>query len=380
MANHNRPLSKPSADYLQLRAKFATDEYTVYLAEGLLTNSTLLQEQVLNRRACVITNPTIAELYLPILQDSLSHVQMDIITIPDGEAYKNLNTLDSIYEHLITNKHDRDTTIFALGGGVIGDIAGFAAATYKRGMRLVHVPTSLLAQVDSAIGGKTAINHPLAKNMIGSFYNPHAVIIDIATLRTLPKRELKAGCAEIIKYALLVGGEFLDNLAKLFALDFAKDDLSIATAIIAKSCGVKIDIVKRDEKEQAGIRELLNLGHTFAHAIETVTHYKRFLHGEAVAIGLNLAALLSHQLNYISAQQAEFVTNLLHQAGLPWQLPDDISPELLKTAMLRDKKVRNGKLPFVIIKSFGNCALDYSINLEQLDMTDLMKNFELKTN
>lgn len=356
------------SNYLHINAQLAASQHTIYFGEDLLADTQLVRSQVAANRVCVITNTTIKDYYLSRLEQSLADINLDVISLPDGERFKNSDTLSSIYDHLIKYKHGRDTTIFALGGGVVGDIAGYAAATYQRGVNLVHLPTSLLAQVDSSIGGKTAINHPLAKNMIGSFYFPSAVLIDTTTLRTLPERELRAGFAEVIKYALLVGGDFLENLPRLFALNFAKDDLSIATAMIAKSCGIKLDIVKQDEQEKAGIRQLLNLGHTFAHGIESVTHYNRYLHGEAVGIGLYLAARLSYQLNYISAQQVDFVESLLKQAGLPWQLPEDIDPGALKIAMLRDKKVRRGRLPFVIIRSFGNCALENGVTEEQLDM------------
>ena len=356
------------SNYLHINAQLAASQHKIYFGEGLLTDRQLIQSQVAADRVCIITNTTLQQYYLTYLKECLAGLNFDVIALPDGECFKNSDTLNSIYDHLIKYKHGRDTTIFALGGGVVGDIAGYAAATYQRGVRLVHFPTSLLAQVDSSVGGKTAINHPLAKNMIGSFYFPHSVITDIATLRTLPERELRAGFAEVIKYALLVGGDFLENLPRLFALDFSKDDLTVATAMIAKSCGIKLDVVKQDEQEKAGVRQLLNLGHTFAHGIESVTHYKRFLHGEAVAIGLYLAARLSYQLNYISAQQVDYVESLLKQAGLPWQLPEDIDPDDLKVAMLRDKKVRRGKLPFVVIRAFGNCALENGVTEEHLDI------------
>lgn len=354
-------------NYQTLNVEFARNKHKIYLGCNLLENSNLLIEQIAANKACIITNDVVSKYYLSKIERSLSGIKYDTLVLPDGEKYKNYVTLNIIYDFLIANNHNRDTTIIALGGGVIGDVAAFAASTYQRGVRLIHIPTTLLAQVDSSIGGKAAINHKSGKNLIGSFYYPYSIITDIDTLRTLPKRELCAGFAEIIKYGLLVGGDFLRNLSEIFALDFANDSLDKIVEVVAQSSKIKIDLVKQDEQELKGVRQLLNLGHTFAHGIETVTNYQRFLHGEAVAIGLYMAAKLSYHLSYLRAQDLEVVDNLLKSAGLPCRLPKDISIEQLKSAMLFDKKVRNNVLPFVVIKKFGECVVDYSVTEDLLN-------------
>lgn len=344
-----------------LDVDFITNKHRIYLGCSLLDDSSLLKEQLFSRKVCIITNNVVGNYYLSKIKQSLHGIQYDVLLLPDGEKYKNSSSLNNIYDFLITNNHHRDTTIIGLGGGVIGDIAAFAASTYQRGVRLIHIPTTLLAQVDSCIGGKTAINHKFGKNLIGSFYYPHSILIDVSTLRTLPKRELCSGFAEVIKYGLLVGEEFLGNLSEVFSLDIENDNLDKFIETIMQSVAIKINIVKQDEQELKGVRQLLNLGHTFAHGIEAVTNYQRYLHGEAVAIGLHLAAKLSYYLRYLSAKDVERVDNLLAKAGLPNKLPNDINIDKLKSAMLLDKKIRNNVLPFVVIKRFGDCVVDYSV-------------------
>ncbi len=355
--------------YTTLDIEFSTNSHLIYLGYNLLEDSNLLKAQIYSKKVCVITNNMVGDYYLPKIENSLNHLKLDVLTLPDGEQYKNFTTLNNIYDFLIANNHPRDTTIIALGGGVVGDIAGYAASTYQRGVRLIHIPTTLLAQVDSSVGGKTAINHKLGKNMLGSFYYPYSIITDVNTLRTLSKRELRAGFAEVIKYGLLAGGEFLSSLPDIFTLDFESDNFDKIIEIIAKCCLIKFNIVRQDEKEVSGIRQLLNLGHTFAHGIEVVTKYQRFLHGEAVAIGLYLAAKLSYNLKYLSSKDLDLVDSLLKNAGLPNRLPEDIDLDNLKIAMLLDKKVRGNKLPFVVIKKFGECLVDYSITEDLLNMT-----------
>lgn len=353
-------------NYKVLDVDFVTNKHHVYLGRNLLENTRLLSSQIAAHKVLVITNDVVGKYYLAKIERALHGLQYDVLTLPDGEQYKNSSTLNSIYDFLIANHHHRDTTVIALGGGVIGDIAAFAASTYQRGVRLIHIPTTLLAQVDSSIGGKAAINHELGKNLIGSFYYPYSIVIDVDTLRTLPKRELCSGLAEIIKYGLLVGGDFLYDLSEVFSLDFENDNLDKLIETIGQSVAIKINIVKQDEQESRGVRQLLNLGHTFAHGIEAITKYQRYLHGEAVAIGLHLAAKLSYLLRYISAEDVDVVDNLLEKAGLPSRLPEDIDIDELKVAMSLDKKVRNNVLPFVVIKGFGNCAVDYSVTEDLL--------------
>ncbi len=356
-------------NYSILDIKLDTNEHRVFLGRNLLEKHGLVSSQIASKKACIVTNETVATYYLSKIERSLSGLQYDVLILPDGEQYKNFQTLTNIYDFLIANKHSRDTTIVALGGGVIGDIAAFAASTYQRGVRLVHIPTTLLAQVDASLGGKTAINHKVGKNMIGSFYYPYSIITDIDTLRTLPKRELCAGFAEVIKYGLLVGGDFLQDLSEVFSLNFESDNLDRIVEIVTRCVAIKINVVKQDAQEKSGVRQLLNLGHTFAHGIEQVTNYQRYLHGEAVAIGLFLAAKLSYYLKYLNKEDVDMIDNLLKSVGLPSRLPADIDIEQLKAAMLVDKKVRGDILPFVVIKKFGECLVDYSVTEDLLNMT-----------
>lgn len=344
----------------QLTIKFPNHQYPIYIAADLLLNSTLLQQQVLSEQILIVTNDTVAPLYLDKIKHAFSAFQCDIVVLPDGETHKNEHSLFMIYDALISHHHHRDTTLFALGGGVIGDITGFAAATYQRGVRFVQLPTTLLAQVDSAVGGKTGVNYAQAKNMIGSFYQPHAVIMDLSTLATLPERELRAGFAEIIKYGLLVGGSFLQHLVEDGLQCYGLAD------VVAQCCQIKANFVQRDEREH-GQRALLNLGHTFAHALEAITDYGRWLHGEAVAIGLYCAALLSFHLGYLSQSDVDLLDSLLINAKLPNRIPRDIDLQAVYRLMWNDKKIKNKQLPFVIIRSFGDCILEKKITPKQVD-------------
>lgn len=350
----------------RLDIRFPTHEYPVYIGTNLLFDVELLQHQILAQQVLVVTNETIAPLYLDAVQRVFSSIQCDVVILADGEMHKDQNNLTKIYDALIHHHHHRDTTLFALGGGVIGDITGFAASTYQRGVRLVQLPTTLLAQVDSSVGGKTAINHPLAKNMIGSFYQPHAVIMDLTTLLTLPAREFRAGLAEVIKYGFLVGGEFLQQLTVLLQDEFTAESIDSLATVIAQCCQIKADYVQGDEREQ-GRRALLNLGHTFAHALEAATHYQRWLHGEAVAIGLYCAALLSNRLGYLTQADLDQVESLLVQAGLPCRIPNDIDIEMLHRMMLSDKKIKNKTLPFVLMRAMGDCYLETQVSDRDVD-------------
>lgn len=339
--------------------------YPIYIGRGLLSQAELLNRHVQGNQVMLVTNETIAPLYLDAVRQAFSSLQCDVVILPDGEMHKNEQSAAFIYDALVHHHHHRDTTLFALGGGVIGDITGFVASTYQRGVRIIQLPTTLLAQVDSSVGGKTAINYRSAKNMIGSFYQPHAVIMDLDTLSTLPLREFRAGFGEIIKYGLLVGGEFLSTLRNVLndvMLDASTHRLG---DLIHDCCTIKAKFVQKDEHE-TGCRVLLNLGHTFAHALESYTEYSRWLHGEAVAIGLYCAALLSYHLNLINESQLNDVDSLLKQAQLPRRIPRDIDLIALQALMFHDKKVANGSLRFVLIHSLGECYVDDQITSEQL--------------
>ena len=270
-----------------------------------------------------------------------------------------------IYDALIKYRHHRDTTLIALGGGVLGDVTGFAAATYQRGVRFIQIPTTLLAQVDASVGGKTAINHPAGKNMIGSFHQPHAVIMDLTTLETLPPREFRAGLAEVIKYGFLVGGEFLNGLSRVLAEELPTGSSLQLADLIARCCRIKASFVQEDERE-IGRRALLNFGHTFAHALEAYTHYQRWLHGEAVAIGLYCATLLSHQLGYIDQSILKLVDSLLQAAKLPCRIPKGIDLHALQALMLHDKKITNKTLRFVLMRAPGDCYLESQVTEDSL--------------
>lgn len=345
--------------YTQVEVSIPGHQYPVLIARNGLSDADLLKSLVHSNQVMVVTNKTIAPLYLDQVQSSFADYQCDTLILEDGEEHKNQQNLFALYDALIDKRHHRDTTLIALGGGVIGDLTGFAAATYQRGVGLIQIPTSLLAQVDAAIGGKTAINHPTGKNMIGSFYQPSAVLIDVNTLATLPEREFKAGIAEIIKYALLVGGEFLIQLRVSLAKGLTAQSPELAN-IIQQCCQIKAQFVVDDEKE-VGARALLNLGHTFAHALEAYTKYQYWLHGEAVAIGLYCASILSVKLGLNDDSLIAEVENLLIQAGLPHKIPGFIQLDQLEDLMSLDKKVKNNCLRFIVIKKPGNCYLEDKI-------------------
>jgi 3-dehydroquinate synthase len=326
--------------------------YEIHIGPGLLSEATLIVSCMRAKRAAVITNTTLEPLYLNALSAGLSASGIDIvpIVIADGEKHKTWQTLNVIFDQLIQNRCERSTSVIALGGGVVGDIAGFAAAAYQRGVPFVQVPTTLLAQVDSAVGGKTAINHPLGKNMIGAFYQPRTVVADTDTLGTLPQRELAAGLAEVIKYGLIRDREFFDwieaNIEHLVARD-----AEALTFAIERSCRNKAEVVALDERE-GGVRAHLNFGHTFGHAIEAGTGYGTWLHGEAVAAGMVLATHLSQRLGYLSETEVDRVTTLLAKAGLPVSAPD-LGAERYIELMGHDKKVESGRLKFIVLKKLG---------------------------
>lgn len=339
--------------------------YPIYIGHGLYEQAETLLAPYLSPTVAIISNETVAPLYLPTLQAALAGIgrRFFSIILPDGEAHKNSATLNRIYDGLMQHRAERKTTLIALGGGVIGDMAGFAAATYQRGAPFVQIPTTLLSQVDSSVGGKTAINHPLGKNMIGAFYQPQAVLADLGCLKTLPPREFSAGMAEVIKYALLGDAVFLSWLEQHMPALMAQESAILAEAVY-RCCRMKAEIVGADEKEQ-GIRAHLNLGHTFGHAIEAEMGYGHWLHGEAVAAGMVLACRLSEHLGYLAPADSERVIRLLQAADLPVAAPS-MSLERWIEHMQHDKKVSDGHMRFVILTELGRAAVRSGIGREQL--------------
>jgi shikimate kinase/3-dehydroquinate synthase len=330
--------------------------YPIRIGNGLLDQAGLLQSVVPRKRVAIVSNTTVAPLYLETLQRTLHSVGISSVGIilPDGEAYKNADTLNLIYDGLLTNRCERSTPLIALGGGVIGDMTGYAAATYLRGVPFIQIPTTLLAQVDSSVGGKTGINHPLGKNMIGAFHQPQLVLADTDTLNTLPDNELAAGLAEVIKYGLIRDLPFLEWLEHNMDKLLARDTGALQYAI-ARSCKNKAEVVAADERE-SGERALLNLGHTFGHAIESGVGYGNWLHGEGVAAGTIMAADLSQRLGWINEQDVVRIRKLFEQAGLPVIAPD-LGVEKYLELMGLDKKVEGGKMRFVLLKQIGHAVV-----------------------
>ena len=330
--------------------------YPILIGNGLLQDERSYPVKR-GERVMIVTNPTVAQFYLDTVTFALKKrgCEVDHVLLPDGEKYKTLESLNLIFTALLQGNHGRDTTIIALGGGVIGDVAGFAAASYQRGVRLIQIPTTLLSQVDSSVGGKTAVNHELGKNMIGAFYQPSMVIIDTHTLGTLPKREVNAGLAEVIKYGAILDYKFFEWLEAHIDELVALNNESLQHCI-ARCCQIKADVVARDETEK-GDRALLNLGHTFGHAIETHLGYGNWLHGEAVSTGMMMAAALSEQLGDISVADVSRLEKLLARANLPTLSPDSMQPEDYLPHMMRDKKVLAGKLRLVLLKSLGQAYI-----------------------
>nr|VFK50248.1 MAG: 3-dehydroquinate synthase [Candidatus Kentron sp. TC] len=343
--------------------------YPIHIAGSLQELSTPMAERI-SGDIMVVTNRTIAPLYLDKIQSSLSSFRTKSIVLPDGEKYKNMEVLEQIFDALLNGRYGRDCILLALGGGVIGDITGFAAACYQRGVAFMQVPTTLLAQVDSSVGGKTGVNHPLGKNMIGAFHQPIGVFVDISTLTTLNDRQLCAGIAEVIKYGLIRDADFFAWLEEHLDALLARDPYALAHAI-EHSCENKADIVSADERE-AGVRALLNLGHTFGHAIEVGLGYGAWLHGEAVSAGMVLAAQLSNYLGWLTSEDVIRIKNILDRAHLPVQIPRNIATDRMWELMSVDKKVRKGKIHFVLLKAIGSAivtsAIDSNILGEVLGM------------
>jgi len=342
--------------------------YPIYISAGLLDDSTLITHHIAGQQVLVVTNTTIAPLFLSRLTTVLQAYHVEVLELPDGEQYKTLESLDMVLTALLQGGHNRGTTLIALGGGVVGDTTGFAAACYQRGVAFIQIPTTLLAQVDSSVGGKTAVNHPLGKNMIGAFHQPKAVIIDPQTLQSLPPRELLAGMAEVIKHGALADSAYFEwleeNIDGLLALDLEK-----MTYAIKRSCEIKANIVSLDEKE-LGARALLNLGHTFGHAIEAGMGYGAWLHGEAVAVGMIMAARLSTKLGMCSAADTERLVRLIQRTGLPTAPPASLADKFL-ALMARDKKATDAGLRLVLLNRLGEAVL--VDNVDQADLTAIIK-------
>lgn len=342
--------------------------YPIFIGDGLLSDVGLVSPYLGNGRVVIISNDLVAPLYLDQAKQLFTGRQVEEIILPDGEAHKNLEAISHIYDVLLRGKFDRNTTLVALGGGVIGDITGFAAATYLRGIDFIQIPTTLLAQVDSSVGGKTGVNHELGKNMIGAFYQPRCVIADTSVLATLPEREVKAGLAEVLKYGLVYDAAFFGWLTENCEA-ICQSDLAMLSQAIKTCCEIKADIVAQDEKE-SGIRALLNLGHTFGHAIETASGYGNWLHGETVAMGTVMAADLSWRLGWIDQKTAQHIRTVLEQNyGLPVVPPADISVEQYLDLMLSDKKAEMGNIRFVLLKSIGKAVVEGGIDKNLLAAT-----------
>ena len=349
---------------LKLTVNLDERSYPIYIGRSALQDNGRLVHHIGDCRPIIITNDTIAPLYLQRLLDSLADLNPLSFIIPDGEQYKSLEWFEKISAFLLQNNCGRDTCLIALGGGVIGDLTGFVAACYQRGVPFIQIPTTVLSQVDSSVGGKTAVNHPLGKNMIGAFYQPQAVFIDTQTLHTLPAREFAAGMAEVIKYGLIYDTELFEYL-ELNVANLQQLDEACLQHIIFRCCEIKALIVAQDEKEH-GLRALLNLGHTFAHAIEAQMGYGVWLHGEAVATGMVLAAKLAKTRQDLSASEVDRIIKLLELYNLPTEIPKQMTSEQFLTHMRKDKKNKRGTIRFILPTQFGQCALVDNVSDDQV--------------
>ncbi len=343
--------------------------YPIRIGQQILGQGELIEPHIHGGSALIVSNDTVAPLYLDTVRQVLdsSGIRHDQIVLDDGEQFKTMASIESIIDLLLQNHHDRRTTIIALGGGVIGDIAGFAAAIYQRGVNFIQLPTTLLSQVDSSVGGKTGVNHPLGKNMIGAFYQPQCVLIDIDTLNTLPPRELSAGLAEVVKYGLIHDAGFFAWLEQNIDGLMARDAELLAQAVLV-SCQTKARVVELDERE-SGLRAILNLGHTFGHAIETVMGYGNWLHGEAVAAGMVMALDLSRREGLIDASVGERAVALLERAALPVAPPAEIGAEQFLEVMAVDKKTIDGKINLVLLRALGDAFVTSDYDSAKLHQT-----------
>lgn len=341
--------------------------YPIYIGSGLLRSGDIINRHIDSSQVLVVTNETIAPLYLKPVLEALGDKQAGTVILPDGEEYKTIDSAMAIFDELLRLKFNRNAHVIALGGGVVGDLTGFAAACYQRGVPFLQIPTTLLAQVDSSVGGKTAVNHPRGKNMVGAFYQPKCVIADTATLDTLADRELSAGLAEVIKYGLIRDPEFLDWLEQNIEALVGRDPDALAHAI-ERSCWNKAEVVAADEKE-SGERATLNLGHTFGHAVETGLGYGEVLHGEAVAIGMCQAADLSRRLGWLSDADVARIVAILKRARLPVTPPPSLDADNYLEHMAVDKKNLEGKLRLILLEKIGQATLPMSVELGKLRAT-----------
>ncbi|PXX89347.1 3-dehydroquinate synthase [Marinobacter vulgaris] len=340
--------------------------YPIIIGQGLL-GSYDLTPFVQGSQVMIVTNETVAPLYLESAKACFPGRQVDTVVLPDGEKYKDWQTLNLIFDGLLEKRHSRKTTLVALGGGVVGDMTGFAAASYQRGVPFIQMPTTLLSQVDSSVGGKTGINHPLGKNMIGAFHQPEVVLIDTDSLKTLPSREVSAGLAEVIKYGLIRDTEFLGWLEREIASLVELQTAALVEAIY-RSCACKADVVALDERE-GGVRAILNLGHTFGHAIETFAGYGNWLHGEAVGAGMMMAADLSLRQGMISEEDRTRAVRIIDRASLPARAPEGMTPDDFRRLMAVDKKNVDGSLRLVLLRALGDAVVTDQVDVSQLDAT-----------
>ena len=341
--------------------------YPIYIGSDLLGNPQLVSPHIRGTQVLIVTNDIVAPIYLQQAKLAFAAYQVEVVILPDGEKYKNLDILNRIYTALLEHRFDRKCTLVALGGGVIGDMTGYAAASYQRGVDFIQIPTTLLSQVDSSVGGKTGVNHPLGKNMIGAFHQPRCVIADTSTLQTLDERQLSAGLAEVIKYGLIHDYEFFQWLESNMDALLARDTEALVYAI-ERSCLDKAKVVALDERE-GGIRAILNLGHTFGHAIETGMGYGAWLHGEAVGTGMLMAADLSQRLGWLSAHDVERVDDIIDKAGLPTRAPASMSSEQFMDLMAVDKKVEAGRIRLVLLKQLGEAVVTEKFDPALLQQT-----------
>ncbi len=353
-----------------LQVELGERSYPIHIGEGVLANADLLIPHIQGKKVVIVSNTTVAPLYLQKIKGLLAVSEgsqgfsIVEVVLPDGEQYKNMDTLQTILTRMLENRCDRKVTVLALGGGVVGDITGFAAACYQRGVNFIQIPTTLLSQVDSSVGGKTGVNHPLGKNMIGAFYQPQVVLIDIKTLDTLDDRQFSAGMSEVIKYGLLWDKGFLDWLHENMPA-LMKRDKKLLMQAINRSCEIKAEVVAEDEHE-SGVRALLNLGHTFGHAIETAMGYGNWLHGEAVATGMVMAAQLSQEMGWLSEADVEYTRTILKQADLPIEPPAEMSQDQFNEIMAIDKKVLDGVLRLVLMKHLGKAIVTSDFDHQKL--------------
>jgi 3-dehydroquinate synthase len=347
-----------------LTVELGDRSYPIHIGERLFASRELLAPHIGGRQLCVVTNTTVAALYLDPLREALADYQLLSVVLPDGEQYKTLPELNKIFDALLAARHNRSTTLIALGGGVVGDMCGFAAACYQRGVNFIQIPTTLLAQVDSSVGGKTGVNHALGKNMIGAFHQPRCVLADTDVLRTLPAREFSAGVAEIVKYGLICDPDFYRWLQREMDGLMARDP-ALLTEAIQRSCANKARVVAADERE-GGVRAILNLGHTFGHAIETAQGYGHWLHGEAVAVGMVMATAFSARLGWLPARAVDDLRALLARANLPVTPPENMGVERFLDLMAVDKKVQDGQLRLVLLRAIGEAVVTADFPLAEL--------------